>query len=137
MRLRGPTLHMWREALDMLAHADQLQRQCFQLGAHRLACPLWEPPVDVFETEQQFIVLAALPGVCAEHLRITLEGTVVSVRGRRPMPDLGPGADIHRVEIPFGRFERRIKLPSQQLRLSSQALRDGCLMLTLDKPLPP
>lgn len=133
MRARDPFVWTWSAALELIERADKLQRQCFQLGEHHRGLPTWEPPVDVFETERQFILLAALPGVGAEHLFITLEGPVVSVRGRRTLPDISASAQIHRVEIPYGSFERRIELPCAQLRLGTRSLRDGCLLLTLDK----
>lgn len=137
MRLPNPTVCMWRDALEQLDRADRMQRQCFQLGACGHGGLTWEPPVDVFETESQFIVVVALPGVQAEHLFVGLDGAVVSVHGRRPMPELCPSAHIHRVEIPYGRFERRIELPvglpRGPLRLGARQLRDGCLLLMLDK----
>ncbi len=131
--MRSPTVCMWTEALEQLDQADRMQRQCFQLGARGDAGPTWEPPVDVFETEEQFIVVAALPGVEAAQLFVGLDGAVVSVHGRRPMPALCPSTHIHRVEIPYGRFERRIELPTGRLRLAQRQLRDGCLLLVLDK----
>jgi HSP20 family protein len=133
MKVRDPTGWMWGEALEMLERADRIQRQFCQLGAQRGGAPVWEPPVDIFETEQQIIVLAALPGVSADQLSIALDGAALVVRGQRAMPDLGHSARIHRVELPYGRFERRIELPARQLRLGQPSLRDGCLVLVLQK----
>jgi len=133
MRVRESFVWTWSEALDLIEHADKLQRQCFRLGGPHKALPTWEPPVDVFETERQFILLAALPGVGADNLRVSLDGAVLSVRGRRALPDIGANAHIHRVEIPYGSFERRLELPNAQLRLGVPVLRDGCLLLALDK----
>lgn len=133
MKVRDPNGWMWGEALELLERADRMHRQFCQLGAQRISCPLWEPPVDVFETEHQFILLAALPGVSPDQLSVALDGTQLLVRGQRAMPDLGHSARIHRVEIPYGRFERRIELPARQLRLGQRSLRDGCLLLVLHK----
>lgn len=133
MRVRDPFAWALSEALDIIERADKLQRQCFQLGSNRKTCPTWEPPVDVFETDRQFILLAALPGVGADQLIITLDDTAVTILGRRALPDIGINADIHRVEIPYGSFERRVELPACQLRVGTRLLRDGCLLLTLDK----
>jgi HSP20 family protein len=52
---------------------------------------------------------------------------VVSGRCRR----FSSGAAIHRLEIPYGRFERRIPLPPGNYRLHEQFLEDGCLVLVL------
>lgn len=137
MKVRDPTGWMWGEALELLERADRMQRQFFQLGAHRRECPVWEPPIDIFETEQQVIVLVALPGVASEQLLIALEGSVLTVRGQRGMPDLGQTAIIHRIELPYGRFERRIELPTRHLQVGQRVLRDGCLVMFLDKLEPP
>lgn len=133
MKIRDPTQWMWSEALDMLERADRMQRQFFRLGAQCAEGPVWEPPVDIFETAQQFIVLAALPGVAAAQLTIVLDGSVLTVRGQRAMPDLAQSARIRNVEIPYGRFERRIELPVGGLRVHERSLADGCLTLVLHK----
>jgi HSP20 family protein len=133
MKVRDPTLWMWGEALDMLDRADRLHRQFFQLGTARQACPTWEPPVDIFETDRQFVVIVALPGVIAEQLAIELDGSAIVVRGQRRMHVLGNSARIHRLELPYGRFERRIELPGGQLQLGQRSLQDGCLTLALTK----
>jgi HSP20 family protein len=133
MKIRDPTGWMWSEELDMLERADRMQRQFFQLGAQCPNGPVWEPPVDIFETAQQFVVLAALPGVSPSQLSIMLDGGVVTVRGQRAMPHIGHSTRIRSVEIPYGRFERRIELPATGLRVHERSLADGCLTLVLHK----
>lgn len=133
MKIRDPTRWMWSEALDMIERADRMQRQFFQLGEQCPGGPVWEPPVDIFETAHEFIVFAALPGVSPAQLSVVLDGRVLTVRGQRPMPDPGHSALIRSVEIPYGRFERRIELPAPGLRIGERSLADGCLTLTLDK----
>ncbi len=134
MKVRDPTHWMWGEALDMLERADRLHRQFFRLGATRHASPTWEPPVDIFETERQVIVVVALPGVADNQLEIEVEGAAIVVRGRRRLPEHACSARIHRLELPYGRFERRIELPPLQLQLGEHRLDNGCLTLALSKP---
>jgi HSP20 family protein len=133
MKLRDPAVWIWGDALELLERADRLHRQFFQPGHHRNPCPTWEPPVDMFETERELVVLVALPGVTAAQLEVTVDGAVVIVRGQRAMPASCRSATIHRLEIPYGRFERRIELPAGQFQAGQQMLKDGCLMLTLNK----
>jgi HSP20 family molecular chaperone IbpA len=133
MKLRDPTLWMWGEALDVLERADRLHRQFFLLGTTRQASPTWEPPVDIFETDDRFVIVLALPGVMAEQLSIDVEPGAVVVRGQRRLPSLGHQCRIHRLELPYGRFERRIELPPRQLHVSERQLADGCLTLSLSK----
>jgi HSP20 family molecular chaperone IbpA len=133
MKVRDPTLWMWGEALEMLERADRLHRQFFQLGAAREVSPTWEPPVDIFESDARFVVVVALPGVTADQLSIEIETGALVVRGQRRLPSLGHSCRIHRLELPYGRFERRIELPPRQLQLGERSLADGCLTLSLIK----
>jgi HSP20 family molecular chaperone IbpA len=133
MKVRDPTIWMWGEALELLARADRLHRQFFQLGATGQACPAWEPPVDVFETEQQYVIVVALPGVTSEQLQVEIDGATVVVRGKRGQPGAAALGRIHRLELPYGRFERRIELPGLPVQLGEYHLSDGCLTLHIDK----
>ncbi|GAB3428327.1 Hsp20/alpha crystallin family protein [Massilia solisilvae] len=133
MQVRDPTVWMWGEALEMIERADRLHRRFFQLGAAGQSRPTWEPPVDVFETARQFIIVVALPGVAAEQLQIDIDGHAILVRGQRRQPPAAAAGLIHRLELPYGHFERRIELPGRMLRLGARVLADGCLTLTLDK----
>jgi HSP20 family molecular chaperone IbpA len=129
--MRDPKNQMWAEACAMLKQAEALHRQFFEpsRGAHAAR---WEPPVDVFETERQLWIIAALPGVAPEAVRVEIEGPTLVIAGLRPLPTKGRNANIVRLEIPYGRFERRIAL-SPRLRLSERELANGCLVLTFAK----
>jgi HSP20 family molecular chaperone IbpA len=124
---------MWGEALELLERADRLQRQFCQLRTARKAAPTWEPPVDVFETERQVIIVVALPGVMAEQVQVEIDGNSVIVRGQRRLPGTVANALIHRLELPYGLFERRIELAGRALQLGERKHTDGCLTITLDK----
>lgn len=120
---------MWAEALDMLERAERLQRRFFELG--REHC--WLPPVDIFETEHDVWVIAALPGVPATRLQIQFDFDTLVIAGERPIPPALRLAAVHRLEIPHGRFERRIELPPGRHELDAWELRDGCLIVNLHK----
>lgn len=130
MRSRDPRTWMWAEALDLLQSAERLQRQFFQLGSTQGA-PSWEPPVDLYETGNELWILVALPGVTTEQLEVAIEGAVIVVRGERPLP-MG-AATIHRLEIPYGRFQRRITLPAGRFQILERKLEHGCLVLCLQR----
>ncbi|HET7674891.1 MAG TPA: Hsp20/alpha crystallin family protein [Gammaproteobacteria bacterium] len=123
---------MWAEACEVLARAERLQRQFFRPAA-RTRRPTWEPPIDVYETDDELWVLAALPGVSADQVEVTIEPDVLVIRGERRLP-LGAHEGIfHRLEIPHGRFERRIVLSGAHLALEGRELLDGCLYINLRK----
>ena len=125
---------MWGEACDFLARAERLHRQFFQLEAVEGRRPAWQPPVDLFETDHELQILVALPGVEPEHVKVVVDGASLSVVGERLMPMRARGAAVHRIEIPYGRFERRIQLPEHRhYELDRRELAHGCLLLTLRK----
>lgn len=130
MSLRDSRLRMWRDALDMMERADRLQRQFFQLGRAQPCQPTWEPPVDIFQSGQELTILVALPGVAPDCLQILIDGNTLVVRGARPLPS-PPGTTIHRLEIPYGHFERHVVLPSGRFELGRRELVNGCLQLSL------
>ena len=127
--MRDAKNQMWAEACALLKQAEQLHRQFFEPSRNGAR---WEPPVDVFETERQVMIIAALPGVAPEAVRVELQGETLIIAGTRPLPSGGRNANIVRLEIPYGRFERRIALTSR-LRLAERELSNGCLVLTFAK----
>jgi HSP20 family molecular chaperone IbpA len=127
--MRDPKHQMWAEACALLKQAEHLHRQFFEPSRESAR---WEPPVDVFETEREVWIIAALPGVAPEAVRVEIEGQTLVIAGTRPLPSKGHGANIVRLEIPYGRFERRITLTSR-LRLAERELRNGCVLLTFTK----
>ena len=130
--MRDPKNQMWAEACAMLKQAEALHRQFFEPSREGARAARWEPPVDVFETERQLWIIAALPGVAPEAVRVEIEGPTLIIAGLRPLPSKGRNANIVRLEIPYGRFERRITL-SPRLRLAERELANGCLVLTFAK----
>lgn len=133
MEWRNSTASMWDEALQMLERADRMHRQFFQLEHQRHRFPHWQPPIDLFETERELLIIVALPGVAAEQLAVLVDGPALIIRGQRAMPRPRDTAAIRRLEIPHGHFERRIELPPGQFQLGQRVLADGCLTLTLNK----
>lgn len=93
----------------------------------------WEPPVDVFETAAALWIVVALPGVGEEQIEVRFDGASIVVAGERRLPVQGRAAVLYRLEIPHGRFERRIELPPGRFRVGQRDLVDGCLVLSLEK----
>lgn len=124
---------MWAEACQMLDQAERLQRQFFRLDFPRGARVTWQPPVDVFEDEREFVVVVALPGVSPGNAEAKIDGGTLLIRARRQLSLQDRHYSIERMEIPHGYFERRLVLPQIRLELGSQQWSDGCLILTLRK----
>src|ERR1700739_3285383 len=122
MERRDLSSWMWSDALSLLEQAERLQRQFVRASLSEAAC--WEPPVDVVEGESAVIVQVALPGVPAAAVVVDLDPDGITVSGVRAFP-ASRAARIHRIEIPYGRFQRRVALPMHALEPVSQELVDG------------
>lgn len=121
---------MWAEAIELIERAERLHRQFFQ-RAESTSGPSWEPPADVFETENGLLLLIALPGVPPEEVRVTLDECGLCISGNRPWPAAMRHARILRLEIPQGRFERRVALPDNGFEIERQELTHGCVAVYL------
>ena len=117
----------------MLEQAQRLQRQFFRFGHGVEAQPRWEPPVDILADDRGVAVTVALPGVPAENVRVRIDQGALNITASRALPMNQYTTAIHRLEIPYGRFERRIALPAGRYELVEQACVNGCLVLRLDR----
>jgi hypothetical protein len=74
---------MWAEALKMLDEANRLQRRFFEVSVRPLAAPQWEPPVDIFESDDELWFFYALPGVAIEQVQVGMNGGELVVPAAR------------------------------------------------------
>ena len=117
----------------MLEQAERLHRQFFRLGTPRGARTTWEPPVDIFEDDESYTIVVALPGCGPDCVEVLTDSGTLIVRASCDMPFARGDRAIHRLEIPYGYFERRIQLPRGTFELTQRELKDGCLTLVLRK----
>lgn len=133
MPTRQPGAWMWAEALEMLDRAERLQREFYRVRSSPQRRPTWEPPVDLFETEDELWIQVALVGVEPEQTDVSVADGVLTVRGERRWQPESQGAVLHRLEIPHGCFERRIQLPPGHFEVNRRDLVNGLLTLSLRK----
>jgi HSP20 family protein len=133
MSRKDPVNWMLSEAIDSLARAERLRHQFFRLqSAEGSRESSWEPPIDVLETDEELLIFVALPGVDPEAVEAVIENGTLIISGHRVLPVELRDARIHRLELPQGRFERRILLPIGRYAVSRFAL-NGCIVLRLSK----
>jgi len=123
---KDPMNWMLSEALNSLTRGERLRQQF----GRQEAC--WEPPIDVLETDRELLILIALPGVAPDNVETVIHDGVLIISGQRTLPPELHNARIHRLELPQGRFERRIALPSGRYAISRFVM-DGCVALRLAK----
>jgi HSP20 family molecular chaperone IbpA len=135
MPIRDPRSWMWAEACDRVTQADRLHRQFFRLGTGSAAATRWEPPVDVVEDMDSIVIYVALPGVAPERVAVSFDAGQLVIGAYRPslLNSRRSQSTVHRLEIPYGHFERRVALPPGRYELLEQAFSHGCLELRLVK----
>ena len=120
----------WDSLSDLLVLHDQIGQL---VGAD---APGWMPPVDLYETAQEFVLTAELPGLTRDQIEIHVEEYRVVIRGAR---SAAPGGDVaceqfHRVERGHGRFSRAFSLPEAiDIEKVSADLKNGILTITIPK----
>lgn len=117
----------------MLARAERLHQQFFQPPSTVKESATWEPPVDVLETEHEVLVLAALPGVDPDQVEAVIDRGTLAISGQRILPAALRNAFIHRLELPQGRFQRHVPLPSGRYHSVKHSMINGCLFISLRK----
>jgi HSP20 family molecular chaperone IbpA len=123
---------IWTQACELLDRAERLQRQFFRLGQAE-QIPVWEPPLDIFESGPDLLIRVAVPDVNLEDFKISLEGPELRVSGRRCLPKEAARRAIRRLEIPYGLIERCVTLPPGRYRLTAHAYLNGCLEIQLQR----
>ena len=120
----------WDPLRDLLALHEQLGHL---VGTD---APGWTPPVDLYETPNEFVLTAELPGLARDQIEIHAEDNRIIIRGAR---GAGPGKEIsceqfHRVERGHGQFSRAFSLPEPiDVDAVSADLKDGVLTVTIPK----
>jgi HSP20 family protein len=93
------------------------------------------PAADVTVSDGDLVVTMDLPGLTAEDLSIELLDGYLVVRGERTRPELADGTTLAHGERPYGRFERRIKVPEGvDPDAITASMTDGVLSVVVPKP---
>ena len=94
----------------------------------------WNPSVDLYETEDAFVLEADLPGVKFEDIKVEAENGDLVMHGARVIEKRQNDGSFHTMERSSGHFMRRIKLPESIDKEAIQAeFHDGVLRVTLPK----
>jgi HSP20 family protein len=80
-------------------------------GEHS-AITSWAPAVDIYETENELVLKADLPGVSEKDIDVRVENNMLTVRGERQFETKVKEDDYLRVERTYGSFSRSFGLPN-------------------------
>lgn len=84
----------------------------FQREENGTLTAAWTPAVDVFEDTDSVKIVAELPGVKPEDVKLSIENNVLTLRGEKKQVAEEKTERVHRYERAYGMFERSFALPN-------------------------
>jgi HSP20 family protein len=123
----------WDPMRDLRVWQERLER----LSAHHPDS--WTPPIDVYETDDRYVIAAELPGLAREDVELALEDSRLTIQGHRVDRTAASGQIIHfhQVERGHGAFARTFEFGSKiDTGAVSADLTNGVLTITLPKAVP-
>ena len=116
-----------REAMDRLF--DDAFTRPLSLTESRRGLAL-----DMYQTDDEVVVKAALPGMKADDVQINITGDVLSIKGEMKEKNETKEKNYHIREQRWGSFERSVMLPTSVVSDKAKAeFEDGILTVTLPK----
>ena len=112
---------MKQQTTDIFSDFERIQERMEQAwrqvlgppGAPRFSSPLIEPSVDVYETDDEVVVMAEIAGISEEEVEIVVDGKVLVLSGERK-PGIGRQGRLYsQMEICHGPFRRELLLPAE------------------------
>lgn len=117
----------WDPLQDLLALQERIHRLS---GSDEAG---WTPPVDIYETEDRYVVTAEVAGLAREDLQIQIQDGKLTLRGERQAGEAS-SVRFERVERGHGRFARAFVLPHAVDATDIAAdLQNGVLTISVPK----
>jgi HSP20 family protein len=110
----------------------ETRREIFNAINWHVRSSVWNPPTDVYETEENVVVKMEIAGMRDEDLEVALQENVLMISGSRS--DASERRAYHQMEIPYGKFAIAIDLPALvKMEGAAAEYRDGFLTIHLPK----
>jgi HSP20 family protein len=135
IRWSPSSLRAGRDLAGIQDEVNQLFDGFFTRGTQRgETAGSFAPPVDVFETPEEYVLRADLPGVSQKDVKVSLMGDTLTLRGERKQEQTSKNGGVHRVERIYGTFERSFTLssPVRADQIKAQ-VKDGVLEIRVPK----
>lgn len=110
----------------------ETRREILHAVSWHVRSNVWSPPVDVYETEENFVVKIEIAGMRDEDFEVAVEKKILMISGYRP--DQNERRAYHQMEIMFGKFELAFNLPPHiGLDDAAAQYKDGFLTVIFPK----
>jgi len=130
----------WEPYRDTFATQDRLNRLFnetlgrFAGEEEGLSTGNWIPPVDLYETDQDIVLTAELPGIDPKDVEATVHDGTLYLKGERKYESEFREENYRHVERSYGSFGRTFPLPAAVDAEKVRAdFKDGVLTLTMPK----
>lgn len=127
----------WEPFDEMMSLRESMDRlfEDFFSRRPRTAGPLvWQPAVEVFETDNEVVVKAELPGIDPKNVSVTVTSEGLSIKGEARAEHEEKGRNYYRRELRYGAFQRTIPLPNEVKSEETKAsFRHGILEVKIPK----
>jgi HSP20 family protein len=131
----------WEPFRELLSTQDRFNElfnqtfsQFFGPESRELNKSSWAPAVDIYETANNLVIKAELPGIDPKDVDVRIENGLLTVTGERKFEKDVKEGNYHRVERSYGSFVRSFNLPPT---INSEDVnaeyKDGVLTLTMAK----
>jgi HSP20 family protein len=129
----------WDPFRDMVSLRERMNRAFDDVFANRgedkdLTPSTWAPAVDIYETENELVLSAEVPGIAEKDIEIRVEDNTLQLRGERKFEKETKEENYHRIERSYGSFYRAFTLPNS---IDSEAIKaeheNGVLRVTMPK----
>jgi HSP20 family protein len=95
---------------------------------------MFEPAVEIADTNDSIMVKAQVPGVRKENLYLDIMDDCLTLKGEIKDEETTEGKRFHRKEFRYGAFARTIPLPTAvKADQATAQLKDGVLTITIPK----
>ncbi len=123
----------WEALREIEREVDELLRSV-NLTFHTFRMARHYPPVNLYETEDEYLLTVLLPGVPLEDLDVSVANGVLTLKARRDELAEIPEDSFRRQERPQGQWQRSISLPDRvDVDKLSAELSNGILKIHLPK----
>jgi HSP20 family protein len=127
----------FRELAAMQDRVNRLFEDYAARGRSReeeITSAAWAPPVDIYETNNEIVVKAELPGLTQEEINVEVKDGILTLRGERRAEKEVKEESYHRMECSYGAFARSFMLPTTVDEEKTKAsLKNGILEIHLPK----
>lgn len=133
---RGSVLSPFEDVFSLRREMDELFETFLDRRGRATDGVVWAPAVNVREDKDALYVDAELPGLTRDEIQLSVENGVLTITGekREERTEGKPQGEVHLFERRYGRFERRLTLPTN---VDADKIRaryeNGVLVVTLPK----